>query len=188
MFRKHLRFAAILVPAVLMSACATTPSVDTQSAPGVDIAGYDTFGYVSPLGTDRAGYTSFLSQSLKNAARSALEAKGYRYEESNPAMLVNFNVSVQQKTEVDTLAAPPIAYGPFGYRAGLYGGWAGYGYPDMIDQYDEGTLMVDLVDPEEKAMVWEGVTKMRSNDASKWNEQDVRDHVNAVIAEVPPAR
>lgn len=187
MKRSTMKTFAALALAGLLSACASTPSVDTQTAPNTNLAEYNTFGFVSPLGTDRAGYTSFLSSSLQGATRAALQAKGYTYTEDNPKMLVNFNVKVQQKTDIDTFG-PPIAYGPWGYRAGLYGGWAGYGYPDMVDQYDEGTLMVDLVDPVQKAMVWEGVTKMRSNDASKWNEQQIRDHVNAVFAELPQAQ
>ncbi len=186
MLKPEFRCLSILALAALLASCASTPRVDTQTAPGVSLGNYDTFGWVEPLGTDRAGYASFLSNSLKTATRSVLEAKGYTYAESSPKMLVNFNVSVQQKTDVDNFG-PPIAYGPWGYRAGLYGGWAGYGYPTMVNQYDEGTLMVDLVDPDAKAMIWEGVTKMRSNDASKWTDEQVKSHVGAVFSELPAA-
>jgi len=169
----------------LLAACSSTPKVTQQSAPDVNIANYRTFSYISPLGTDRSGYTSFLSADLKKATQTALEAKGYSYTETSPAMLVNFSVSVQQKTQVEPMPAMPV--GRFGFRAGLYGGWAGYGYPGTIDQYDEGTLMIDLVDPGKKQLIWEGSTKTISNDASKWTDEQIQTQVNAIIGALPQA-
>ena len=98
---KHPRMQAALlslVAATLVGGCATQAQV--RAAPGANVADYKTFSFVSPLGTDRAGYSSFLSSSLKSATRSALEAKGYTYSESGAKMGVNFSGQAQQKTEV----------------------------------------------------------------------------------------
>lgn len=171
-----------------LGGCASTPRTTTQAAPGVDIGSYNTFSYISPLGTDRSGYTSFLSKSLMSATRSTLEAKGYRYSEDAPKMLVNFNANVQQKTKVDSAIGAGVGMGPWGYRRGLYAGWGGYGYPGSVRQYDEGILTIDLVDPTMKEMIWEGVSQAKSYDASKWTEEDINSHVTAILAELPVAK
>lgn len=173
-----------VVLAVALGACNSTAQV--RSAPGADIAGMNTFSFVSQLGTDRAGYASFLSTSLKNVTRTALEAKGYRYSETNPDMLVNFSGSSQQKTEVDPMVAagPGMGGGFYGYRRGLYGAWGGY---DPIEQYDEGTLIMDLVDASRQQLLWEGTTKLRKTDISTWTDEDVQKTVQSIVDQVPPA-
>ena len=174
-------FVAILVAvaSISLSGCASTAQV--RSAPGADIAGYDTFGFVKQFGTDRAGYSSFLSTSLKSAATAALEAKGYKYTDTNPQMLVNFSGKSQQKTEV----TPGMGPGLLGFRAGLYGGWAGY---NAVEQYDEGTVIMDLVDASKNELVWEGSTNIVKNDMSQWTDKDVQKMVQTIMAQIPAAR
>jgi len=81
-----------------------------------------------------------------------------------------------------------IGMGPWGYRRGLYAGWGGYGYPGSVQQYDEGTLSIDLVDPGKKEMIWEGVSQAKSYHASKWTEEDINSHVTAILADLPVAK
>ncbi len=58
--------------------------------------------------------------------------------------------------------------GPYyGYRAGFYGGWPGYGWGDDVYQYTEGTLNIDLIDARRRQLVWEGVATGEVNDLDK---------------------
>ena len=141
--------------AALLSACATGPSIRSDYDQKADFSRYRTFGYMSPLGTDNAGYSSLLTERLKDATRGQMEMRGYVYNTADPDLLINFNGKLQQKTQVTQ--APP-AIGPYyGYRSGFYGGWPGYGWGDTVYQYTEGTLNIDLVDARRKQLVWEGV-------------------------------
>ena len=141
--------------AALLSACATGPSIRSDYDQKADFSRYRTFGYMSPLGTDKAGYSSLLTERLKDATRGQMEMRGYVYNTADPDLLINFNGKLQQKTQVTQ--APP-AIGPYyGYRSGFYGGWPGYGWGDTVYQYTEGTLNIDLVDARRKQLVWEGV-------------------------------
>jgi hypothetical protein len=83
--------------------CASTPTIHTQSAPGLSVSEYKTFAYISPLGTDDSKYGSLLSKKLKDRTTTALTAKGFTYDETSPDMLVNFTASVKQKTDVDSM-------------------------------------------------------------------------------------
>jgi hypothetical protein len=124
--------------------------------PGADFTKYRTFAFVDPLGTDRAGYQTIVSQHLRAAAQRELEARGLRLDQSAPQLLVNFNASLAQRVQVTPYPAMGWGhYGYYGYRWGLYGGWPMY-YNDVYT-YQEGTLNVDLVDAARKQLVWEGL-------------------------------
>ncbi|AOB26351.1 DUF4136 domain-containing protein [Bordetella bronchiseptica] len=153
------------VAAGLLAGCASGPTLRSDYDHSANFAQYRTFAFMSPLGTDRAGYSSLLTERLKQAARGQLEMRGYTYDDSKPDLLVNFNGKLQEKTQV-TPAPPPM--GPYyGYRAGFYGGWPGYGWGDDVYQYTEGTLNIDLVDARRRQLVWEGVATGEVNDLDK---------------------
>lgn len=153
---KALKMLASGSMVALLAACASGPTVKSDYDHQADFSRYRTFGYMSPLGTDKAGYSTLLTERLKDATRGQMEMRGYVYAATNPDLLVNFNGKLQQKTEVSQ--APPPPMGPYyGYRSGFYGGWPGYGWNDTVYQYTEGTLNIDLVDPRRKQLVWEGV-------------------------------
>lgn len=150
-----------LMATALLAGCASTPRLRYDQDPGFDLAEADTFSFVEPLGTDRNGYHSLLSQRLMEATRRELSAKGYRYVEADPDLLVNFGARLDERVRTRT---DPPAFGYYGYRAGLYGGWIGY--RTRVDHYQEGTLSIDVVDPETDRLVWEGVAIGRVSDAT----------------------
>ncbi|OZI76467.1 DUF4136 domain-containing protein [Bordetella genomosp. 2] len=174
-------FPALAV-AGLLSACASGPTVRSDYDHGADFGRYRSFGFMSPLGTDKAGYSTLLTERLKSATRAQMEMRGYTYAEQSPDLLVNFNAKLQQKTEVTP--APPGPY--YGYRAGFYGGWPGYGWGSDVYQYTEGTLNIDLVDARRKQLVWEGVSVGVIDDPTQASSaQNVDASVAQVFARYP---
>ncbi|HEY9318843.1 MULTISPECIES: DUF4136 domain-containing protein [unclassified Achromobacter] len=168
----------------LLAACASGPTVKGDYDHQADFAQYRTFGYMNPLGTDKAGYSSLLTERLKDATRGQMEMRGYAYSATNPDLLVNFSAKLQQKTQV-TPAPPPM--GPYyGYRSGFYGGWPGYGWGDDVYQYTEGTLNIDLVDTRRKQLVWEGVAVGEvQNPETAGSPQSVDKAVAEIFAKYP---
>src|SRR5688572_18088147 len=70
----------------------TRPSRRALPGPAVvDLSSYRTFGYFKALGTDTHGYQSLVTQALKSATRAQMEARGYRYADVDPDLLLNFN-------------------------------------------------------------------------------------------------
>ncbi|HCQ47664.1 MAG TPA: DUF4136 domain-containing protein [Achromobacter sp.] len=168
----------------LLAACASGPTIKGDYDHQANFAQYQTFGFMGPLGTDKAGYSSLLTERLKDATRGQMEMRGYTYTPSNPDLLVNFSAKLQQKTQV-TPAAPPM--GPYyGYRSGFYGGWPGYGWGDDVYQYTEGTLNIDLVDARRKQLVWEGVAvgEVQNPDSAN-TPQNVDKAVAQIFAKYP---
>lgn len=167
--------AAILIAVALMCACATGPDIHRDINPAAEFANYKTFGYFSPLATDRAGYESVLTTRLKDATRRAMEAKGYVYSESNPDLLLNFFANVQEKQELR--ATPAMGY--YGYRRGFYGGYGA----TMVETvtYREGTLSLDLIEARRKLLVWQATAEGSVSSEARNNPGAA---IDAVVAEL----
>lgn len=141
-----------------LAACATGPQARVDYDRAADFSLYKTFAFASPLGTDRDGYESVISQHLKAASQRQMEARGYRLDTSNPQLLINFNANLSDKLRVSTTPAPTVARrGYYGYRSNMYTTWPVYADQTTVTQYKEGTLNIDLIDSARKQLVWEGV-------------------------------
>jgi hypothetical protein len=163
--RSVLRWLFSLLALVALAGCASAPETHADYDETVDFAQYRSFAFFDKVGTDEADYESLTTQHLKASTRRELEARGYRYSESAPDLLVNFNASVTQQTRVRP--APMFYGGYYGYGyPGYYGYWGGY-YEPYVYQYEEGTLRIDIVDARRKQLVWEGVTVGRITDKAK---------------------
>ena len=150
--RQFLAVAALLV----LAACAGSPTVRTNVAPGTDFTTYKTFGFVGTLGTDRAGYRSIVSQQLIIDTQRELEARGFVRSDAAPQLLVNFSANLVDALQVSPAPPPVYLGGYYGYRGGLYSTWPMYG-GNTVTQYTQGTLNIDIVDAGHKQLVWEGV-------------------------------
>lgn len=149
------RVTVLLAAAIGLAGCATGPDVRATYDRGTDFGQYRTFAFYNPLGTDRAGYQTLVSQHLKAATRRELESRGLRLDESAPQLLVNFQAALNQRVRVATYPTTTIGFGYYGYRSGLYAGFPIYNTD--VYSYQEGTVNVDLVDAARKQLVWEGL-------------------------------
>lgn len=172
--------------AIGLAACASGPEIRVDSDPKVSIPGYRTFGFFSPLATDKAGYSTILTARLKDASRRELEKRGYTYTDNDAELLINFNLNVVDKSEVYSTPSVGMGYGYYGYRTGMYGAWAGYPFDIETRNYRQGTLNIDVVDAARKALVWEGVAEARVTKKMRENPGETIDSaVNDMLASFP---
>ena len=166
----------LAVAAALLAACTTGPEIRRDINPAASFASYKTFGYFSPLATDKAGYESVFTSRLKDTTRRAMESKGYVYSETNPDLLLNFFANVQEKQEI---RSSPFGMGYYGYRRGYYGG---YGLSSIETvTYREGTLTLDLVEARRKLLVWQATAEGTVSDEARKNPGPV---IEAVVTEM----
>jgi len=95
---------------------------------------------------------------------------------------VTYHAAVRQKIE-----AYPTAAG-YGYGYGRGFGVAGTGV-DVVT-YDEGTLVVDLIDPKSKNLLWRGTARgvVHRDATPEERETRIRDAVKKILAQFPPAK
>ena len=136
-----------------------------------------------------AGCTSFPVETdydpeidfVRRAVDAALAAKGYRKTDDGSADFeVTYHVGVERQVDVQTY----VDSYPRGYR------W--YSGPTQayttVREYDVGSLVLDIVSPSEKQLIWRGATQARINDAGtpEQREKRARAAVDAILAKFPP--
>lgn len=154
---KQLLLLAVAATLLVLGACASGPDVRVNVDSSIDFSQYHTFAFESPLGTDRNGSQSIVSQQLKAATQRELEARGLRLDDKAPQLLLNFNANLNDKMRVSTTPSTGVTGGYYGYRAGRYSAWPQYQDQTTVTQYTEGTLNIDVVDAARRQMVWESV-------------------------------
>ena len=185
---KMLRKTLLLACMGLMSACSSGPATRSDYDRSANFANYQTYGFVSPLGTDRDGNVTILSGQFKAAIGREMEARGYRLATTNPDLLVNVNTSSRQQTDVQSTPSASVGVGYYGYRGGLYSAWPMYGNDVTTVHYRVGTANIDVVDAARKQLVWEGVAEGRVTDKILKNPGPVIDSVVAEMFDKYPAR
>lgn len=177
MLRRSFAFASMLV-LLVMTGCATTsaPKTRVDYDKAVDFSVYRTYGFPKETGTDRGGYSTLVTSYFKSAVATQMEARGYKYSEDHPDLLVNFYTNTRDRTE----SRPSPAYGYYGYRYGLYSAWPLY-EEDRLVTYKYGTVNLDIVDAEKKQLVWEGVSEGRVTEEALANQKAT---INAVVTEL----
>jgi hypothetical protein len=145
----------VLLVALLLAACATGPRVRTDYDPSADFSRYRTWGFYKPIAMEESGYSTWISDRIKDNVRREMEARGYRYAESDPDLQVNFQGIVREKTDVWSVPRTDYQYF-YSYRRRSYFAVPFWYDETQVNQYTEGTLTVDLVDAERNRMVWTG--------------------------------
>ncbi len=154
---------AAIAAVASLTACTSGPEIRADADPTIDLSSYKTFGFFEKVSTDRTAYTTLVSTRLKEATRAELTKRGYTYTDSNPQLLANFNINVENRQDVQSTPGVGVGYGYYGYRAGMYGVWGGYPQEIETVHYQVGTLAIDLVDSTKKQLVWQGTAQGRIN-------------------------
>ena len=161
-----------------LGGCATGPDVRVDYDRTANFSAYKTFAFASPLGTDRGGYQSIVSQRLKAATQREMEARGMRLDPAAPQLLVNFSAALSDKLRVSRTPTVTIGLDYYGYRGGLYSVWPLHADQTSVSQYREGTLNIDVVDAARKQLVWEGVV---TDSVTQQMQDDVPGAVAAAV-------
>ena len=184
--RPQLLRVALVVAAVLAltsaAGCATV-SVSTDFDRSVDFSRYRTFvfvgGRLSNNGISDDGNT-LVKDRIHNAVVATLRTKGLTESPENADLAVGYWAGARTKTEIEGM--PPYApeFGPY-----WYGGWWGPGYSQWWTRtYDEGTLVIDLVDRTNHRLVWRAYA--RTEVKQPVSDEKVRQIVERAFKDFPP--
>jgi len=131
---------------------------------------------------------------IDNALQLALGNKGFQMvdDASQADLLLSWHLATQHKTDVRTYETP--AYGMSYGRYGRYNRYSAYNCWSCaptrtevsVQNYTQGTFIVDMIDPALHQSVWRGFTQSRlkgkpNEDQGKYNEAAA-----AIFASFPP--
>jgi hypothetical protein len=181
-YRSILRGFGLLTLLAILSGCASGPNVVTNSDPSADFMNLRTFGFMQPLSTDRGNVQTLLSSQLIAATTEELEIRGWRREQNNPDVLINFLLETQEQIRSRNTSASVSTM----HRSGRYGGWGASMSTPTIEQTTQGALSIDMIDPSRNVMIWEGTATDRVTDRIRQNQEEaVRTFVTAILAQFP---
>ncbi len=170
--------------AAVLAGCASGPTIVSNSAPDFNLASYQSFSFMQPLGSDRGGARSLISQHLIEATTRELEMQGLRHADTDGDLLVNFVVSTRE-----TISSRPSSGMSMHHSRGRYSTWSGYSMSmstTEIVQRTEGTINVDVIDRARNQLVWEGAASGRVTDSTRRNlEQTMHNAITDIFAEFP---
>lgn len=169
--------------ACLFTGCESPKTVDYDSAMLGKMRSYKCYTVESR--EERTSYqhvslTEIVDRRIVTAIKSQLKVRGYRDDCPEPDFIVTFFTKTEKKTKVNDLGMAGGYYRRYPYR-GYYGGASRY----SIDEYQEGTLIVDIIDHETKQMVWRGAASRRLGRQAP-QQAEIHDIVVDILAEFPP--
>jgi hypothetical protein len=177
------RYAILAWIAMFFSACSSSNTVSSAD-PSVNFGQIKTYGFVAVQDTDGKEYQSLETGYLRTAVARELDVRGMS-QSDNPDVLINFSIQTKEK-----IVSRPTAGGSYGgmydpYYDAYYDDW-GMNHQTRIDQYTEGKLNIDLIDPQARKMVWQGSTSGRLTQKDYENaQQTLNEAVTEIFTQFP---
>ncbi|MDH6250542.1 hypothetical protein M2347_000269 [Chryseobacterium sp. H1D6B] len=116
-----------------------------------------------------------------NELSRQLQSKGLTSGE-NPDLIVNVKANHKKVTDI-TNSSPYGMYGwggPFGWGIGMSRTWT--------SNYNEGAIIVDLVDARSQKLVWQGIGSGISVDSPKAKQRQIPEIMAEIMKNYPPQR
>jgi hypothetical protein len=150
---------------------------------------YNTFDWIAPpvraseegVQSDPEGpfaRNSLLDKRMRAAVNRNLEARGFQYLEGGESdFRLNYHVAFKDK-----LVGSGSNFGYFGrYRRGGFSS----GFNWSVRQYQEGAIIIDIVDRAEDQLVWRGWVVSRNPDGN-FDAAEIARAVSKILMRFPP--
>jgi hypothetical protein len=171
------------VAVISIVSCAPALKVTSDYDKSVNFSQYKTFAL------DTFHVSESLSQlnqnRIINAVKAEMTKKGFT-ESTTPDMLVHMTAIFKNEKSVSA-TTDYYGYGGY-YRPYAWGGGVGStGYTTYnVQNYIDGSLIVDIVDAKSKNLLWEGIGNKEINQEVKDPDTAVPAAVNKILAAFPP--
>jgi hypothetical protein len=150
------------------SAC-TSYNYYTAAINKTNMGGYRTFAWMPPSKMSNNNQGQAADVKIKDAATSALVAKGLQLSQSRPDLIISYTTIVGRGSRTNYYTP---YYGGFYPGWGFGWGWGGWYRPYYAfggpfpyyggltyaekEHYKEGTLIIDIIDTRTRKIVWRG--------------------------------
>lgn len=172
--------AALII--VCASSCATV-RVQTDYDPAADFTRLRSYAWQPrPPRADADPRISndLLDARIRSAVDRVLQARGYQVTtDATPDFHVAYIVTIDTRTDIHTV---PVSYG--------WGWWGVMGTETYVDRYEQGTLLLDIIDTGSNKLIWRGSAAARvvDDDSPEERTRRVNDAVEKILERFPPQR
>jgi hypothetical protein len=177
---------AMVTSALLLGGCSAGMQVTQDWDPDADFSGYRTFGWM-PEEEARPQSQQLFTARVTAAVENTLTEKGLRLTSTDPDLLVAWDAATEGKQSMTTHGT---AYGGgYGrYRRGR-GGWGGgiSTSTTTVNEWTEGTLIIDLIDTRMDELVYRGTgqAKLHEDLSPEERTANVNEAVGKILEKFP---
>ena len=136
----------LLMPGLVLAAACSTTSVDIEarSDPNVDYSKYRTFKWIHRSEMEGGGFlhNPEVERAMRRGVERELHAKGIRQDRVKPDFLITYHAARKNMVKED----PDRLTGDRYWAQGEY----------RLEQYVEGTFVLEFLDAEERNVIWQG--------------------------------
>ncbi len=169
----------------LLTMVACSVSVTTDHDKNVDFSRFQTWAWAPEVGSvseDARLANRNADQAVRDAIELEFVGKGYVMLDPDVSqLLVLYHLSLTERIEISDIDRYYGLNNP-------YFGWQMQGSSPVATSYDEGTLIIDLIERETKKPVWRGIGRKQIVSLSKTEEarRNIRSAVADIMKEYPP--
>lgn len=185
---------SILVLAVTLAGCATA-EIHTDYDYKANFSGLKTFAWVPDMkqeSTDPRVDNEVTDARIRGAVEEALVAKGFQKSDATQAdFWVAYQAAIEEKLDARDTNFPYTTPRTRDISSGNFAQdltWAYGGTKTILSYYEEGTLILDIVGPKDKKLMWRGTAKA-TLDGGKYSAQKearLKEGVRDILATFPP--
>jgi hypothetical protein len=167
---------------LVLPTCALAQKVRTDYDHAANFEKYKTYKWVQVQ--DAPQVSQLAEQRITGAIDAALAKEGLVKTENNPDLLVERQVSLTTETQLNTYSTGTGGYG--------YGARWGYGWGDSgistttATKIPVGTLVVELLDPAQKQLIFRGTATDTLSDKPEKNTKKINKAVEKIFEKYPP--
>lgn len=175
-------YSVLCVLLLCLSGCATF-RVQTDYDPAVDFTRLRTYSWQprsERTDADPRINNDLLDARVRNAVDRVLQARGYQpVSDETPDFNVAYIVTIDTKTDVHSI---PVSYG--------WGWWGMMGTETYVDRYEQGTLLLDVIDASTNKLVWRGSAAARvvEDETPEERTRRVNEAVEKILERFPPPK
>ena len=178
---------ALAVLCIVIAACAG-PTINSLHDPEAlsDFARYKTYAWQRSPGTDTR-VNPAVGPLVVSAADEALAAKGYRLAATDTSdFVIAWQLTIEAKQQVSQIDVAPSARAPGGRFPG--GSPMPYQTVPLTREFNEGTLILDIIDSPTQRHVWRGWAQgeIQKTVEPGVREKRIREAVRKILDEFPP--
>ena len=174
--------ARLVIVSGLLTLATCTVSVTTDHDKDVDFSRFQTWAWapeVRVLPTDPRLANRNADEAVRDSIELELAGKGYvKLDPDVSQLLVVYHLSLMERIEASDIDR----------YYGLQYGSQMRGLQPTATSYDEGTLIIDLIQRESRKLVWRGIGRKQIVSLAKTEEarRNIRSAVAVIMKEYPP--
>lgn len=160
---------------VIFASCSDQITVRTDYDRSVKIAEFRTFNWLDKQGIEERNnplyYNELNDKRIREAVIKQLTGKGYVQDSADPKLKVHYHIVIEDKTQVRS-----DTYSPYWIKS-----------ERDVYTYREGTLIIDLMDARNEALLWRGWAISALSDKDQMSDELINEAVAKIFGKLPAA-